>query len=56
MSIGTLQLPDVKYDAEKRPGRCPYCTGETFQRWGGNAKQVKDPRLGEVWVYRYRCC
>jgi hypothetical protein len=56
MSIVTLRLPEVKYSQEARPHKCPYCPGETFQRWGGNAKQVKDPHLGEVWVYRYRCC
>ena len=36
--------------------RCPYCAGETFQRWGGKVKKVRDPHLDEVWVYRYRCC
>jgi transposase-like protein len=56
MSIVTLQLPDVKDCQEKRPNRCPYCTGETFQRWGGAGKRVIDPHLGEVLVYRYRCC
>ena len=56
MSIVTLQLPDVKDSRETRPNRCPYCTGETFQRWGGTAKRVSDPHLGEVRVYRYRCC
>jgi len=50
MSIVILQLPAVKYCQEARPRRCPYCTGETFQRWGGNAKRVKDPHLGEVWA------
>jgi len=56
MSIVTLRLPEVKYCQETRPQKCPYCPGETFQRWGGGAKRVSDPRLGEVWVYRYRCC
>lgn len=56
MSIVTPQLPEVKYCQEKRPNRCPYCSRETFQRWGGSGKQVIDPRLGEVLVYRYRCC
>jgi transposase-like protein len=56
MSIVTLRLPEVKYCQEARPNRCPYCEGETFQRWGGVAKRVSDPHLGEVWVYRYRCC
>ncbi len=56
MSIVTLRLPEVKYCEEARPSRCPYCSGNTFQRWGGIAKRVSDPHLGEVYVYRYRCC
>ena len=56
MTIVTLRLPEVKYCQATRPNQCPYCPGETFQRWGGAAKRVSDPRLGEVWVYRYRCC
>ena len=56
MSIVTLHLPEVKYAQGERPNRCPYCAGETFQRWGGQVKRVRDPHFGEVWVYRYRCC
>lgn len=56
MSIVTLKLPEVKDCQQERPQRCPYCSGETFQRWGGEGKRVIDPQLGEVWVYRYRCC
>jgi len=56
MSIVTLQLPEVKCCQETRPKQCPYCAGETFQRWGGTIKQVIDPYLSEVRVYRYRCC
>jgi transposase-like protein len=56
MSIVILQLPEVKYSQEARPSRCPYCPGETFQRWGGAGKRVTDPHLDEVLVYRYRCC
>ena len=56
MSIVTLRLPEVKYCQEIRPHQCAYCQGETFQRWGGAGKRVRDPRMGEVWVYRYRCC
>jgi len=54
MSIVVLSLPDVKQKTVIRPKECPYCAGETFQRWGGVAKRVIDPHLGEVWVYRYR--
>lgn len=34
MSIVVLKLPDVKSGTEERPKECPYCAGETFQRWG----------------------
>lgn len=56
MSIVTLRLSEVKYSQETRPQKCPYCSGEMFQRWGGVAKRVSDLHLGEVRVYRYRCC
>lgn len=56
MSIVVLKLPDVKVAAESRPSRCPACKSDTFQRWGGQIRKVKDPHLREVVVYRYRCC
>lgn len=56
MSIVTLHLPEVKYCQETRPSQCPYCQGQTFQRWGGAVKRVRDSKFREVWVYRYRCC
>lgn len=56
MSIVVLKLPDVKVIAESRPTRCPSCKGETFQRWGGQIRNVKDPHVQAVIVYRYRCC
>jgi transposase-like protein len=56
MSIVLLQLPGVKYFQAERPKRCPYCPGEIFQRWGCHPKRVRDPRLREVQIYRYRCC
>jgi transposase-like protein len=55
MSIVILKLPEVKEEAG-RPTRCPVCKGETFQRWGGQVKRVRDVRVKEVVVYRYRCC
>jgi len=51
-----LQLPDVKRQYEERPGKCVYCEGETFQRWGQVRKPVRDTRCRNVGVYRYRCC
>lgn len=56
MSIVVLKLPDVKRKMEVRPKRCAYCGGETFQRWGRVNKPVKDVRVRNVQVYRYRCC
>ena len=56
MSIVVLKLPDVKRKREERPMRCPYCKGETFQRWGQVRKPVKDVHVRQVKVYRYRCC
>jgi transposase-like protein len=56
MSIVTLQLPEVKASETSRPQRCPVCRGETFQRWGGAIRKVRDTRIREVMVYRYRCC
>lgn len=55
MAIVTLQLPNVKAAAEKRPSRCPHCGGGVLQRWGGVLKAVIDPHLQVVQVYRYRC-
>lgn len=56
MSIVVLKLPEVKRKTEERPHKCPYCEGETFQRWGQVNKRVKDVRVRNVKVYRYRCC
>ena len=56
MSIVVLKLPEVKQKKEARPQKCRYCEGETFQRWGRVNKPVKDVRIRNVKVYRYRCC
>ena len=56
MAIVVLKLPVVKRKTESRPSRCRYCEGNTFQRWGGVNKPVKDVRVRNVKVYRYRCC
>lgn len=56
MSIVVLKLPAVKQKREERPKKCGYCEGETFQRWGQVRKPVKDLRVRQVKVYRYRCC
>ena len=56
MAIVVLKLPAVKQRTAARPSQCPYCGGEIFQRWGGVNKPVKDVRIRNVKVYRYRCC
>jgi len=56
MSIVVLKLPAVKQNTEERPRKCRYCEGETFQRWGCVNKPVKDVRVRNVKIYRYRCC
>jgi transposase-like protein len=56
MSIVVLKLPNVKRKTELRPSQCPYCEGETFQRWGQVRKPVKDVHVRQVQVYRYKCC
>jgi transposase-like protein len=56
MSIVTLHLPEVKAYEPSRPKRCPSCGGETFQRWGGTVRRVRDPHINEVLVCRFRCC
>jgi transposase-like protein len=56
MSILVLKLPDVKRKITGRPKECPYCQGETFQRWGNIQKVVRDTEFRKVQLYRYRCC
>lgn len=55
MSMVVLKLPDVHHSTQERPKACPYCHGQTFQRWGKVRKPVKDHRIDAVEVYRYRC-
>ena len=55
MAIVVLKLPEVKRQRAERPRVCPYCEGDTFQRWGQVSKPVKDIRVRNVKVYRYRC-
>jgi transposase-like protein len=56
MAIVVVELLDVKPDWAERPAHCPYCEGETFQRWGGVRKRVQDMSRRRIRVYRYRCC
>ena len=56
MSIVVLQLPKVKRHTEVRPKKCKYCKGEIMQRWGKVKKAVRDTKVRNVQVYRYKCC
>jgi len=50
-----LQLPAVKRKKLIRPSKCPYCKGETFQRWGLVSKQIKDTKVRSIKVSRFKC-
>jgi len=47
-----LQLPEVNREQAERASSCPYCKGETFQRWGQVARQIKDTKVRTVKVSR----
>jgi transposase-like protein len=55
MSIIVLKLRGVKVATANRPSQCPHCKGEILQRWGGEVRQIRDPHVKEVIVYRYHC-
>jgi transposase-like protein len=48
-------LPEVKSIADSRPDSCPYCQGVVFRRHGRVEKPIKDLKVGQVALYRYRC-
>ena len=50
-----LQLPQVERQKLTRPTKCPYCKGETFQRWGMVSRLLKDTKVRRVKVPRYKC-
>jgi DNA-directed RNA polymerase subunit RPC12/RpoP len=56
MPILTLRLPDVKLAPTTRPAACPTCAWKRLMRWGILTKRVRDPKLQQVAVHRYRCC
>jgi DNA-directed RNA polymerase subunit RPC12/RpoP len=55
MPVIVLHFDDFKAEIDARPERCPYCSGQIFQRWGSGAKPVQDadPEIGEY--VRYHC-
>lgn len=50
-----LRLPKVERLKTERPKKCKHCKGEILQRWGQVDKQIKDTKVRQVKVYRYRC-
>ncbi len=56
MAIIVLKPPDVKAEAENRPETWRVCGYDILQRWGCQTKQVRDPHVHEVVVYRYYRC
>jgi transposase-like protein len=56
MPMLTLRLPDVKLVSVGRPSACPTCAWKRLMRWGTLTKRVRDPKLHQVTVHRYRCC
>jgi len=50
-----LQLPRVERKKLSRPSQCPYCKGETFQSWGRVSRRIKDTKVRQVTVLRYKC-
>ena len=50
-----LQLAKIERSKTDRPRKCPHCKGETFQRWGGKRRGIKDTKIRTVKVFRYRC-
>lgn len=55
MAIVTLRLPDVKLDADRRPSCCLHCGWKRVQRWGACRKPIRDSKLRQVVIQRYRC-
>jgi hypothetical protein len=50
-----LQLAKIERSKTDRPRKYPYCGGETFQRWGGKRREIKDMKIRRVTVFRYLC-
>jgi transposase-like protein len=50
-----LVVADVNVHPIDRPRSCPYCKGATLQRHATVSKPIKDHRLTQVEVHRYKC-
>jgi transposase-like protein len=51
----SLIVPSVNQAPSHRPGACPYCGQPILHRHGTVSKPIKDHRLSEVIVHRYKC-
>lgn len=51
----SLIIPSVNHAPAHRPRACVYCGGAILHRHGSTTKPVRDHRLREVEVHRYRC-
>jgi hypothetical protein len=49
MQIAVLQFPPINQETEIRPKRCPYCAGETFERWGNMLMRRRGPPPWRGW-------
>jgi hypothetical protein len=51
MSIVVLKLPAVKRTTEEGSHKCPYCEGETFQRWVGKTLKELQETIPKEWLW-----
>jgi transposase-like protein len=51
----SLFIPSVNHAPAQRPRACRYCGKPILHRHGALKKPIKDHRLSEVIVYRYKC-
>jgi DNA-directed RNA polymerase subunit RPC12/RpoP len=49
-----LSFPEVKPEAD-RPGQCIYCGSHYLNVHGHDLRKLKDIRLKELKIIRYRC-
>ena len=51
----SLIVPGVNHAPEHRPRACVYCKEPVLHRHGTLTKPVRDHKLGQVIVQRYKC-
>lgn len=55
MPVILLRPKKTNSKPDGRPGCCPYCGSDLFQRWGEVTKPIRDGKTLEVKIFRYRC-